>query len=106
MAERLIDAEAFEADVRKRYCKDCNKGSIFCTVCETENMLSEIEEAPTIEAKPVVHAHWYLKDNAAFHQCSNCEKFAPDCDDGFSIEEMLSEYCPHCGALMDEKIDE
>ena len=66
----------------------------------------KIDEAPMADAKPIVHAHWYLKDNAAFHQCSNCEKFAPDYDDGFSVEEMLSEYCPHCGALMDEKIDE
>lgn len=72
-----------------------------------ENYNYVANEAPMAEAKPVIHAHWYLKNNAAFHQCSNCEKFAPDCDDGFSVEEMLSEYCPHCGALMDEeKIDE
>lgn len=52
---RLIDAEAFESDVRKRYCKGCdNSNGIWCGACWVDDMLGEIEDAHTIEAKPVV----------------------------------------------------
>ena len=50
---------------------------------------------PTVEAKPVVHAHW--NDDG---RCTNCGGHAPFfayADDWFETK-----YCPHCGAQMDE----
>ena len=63
-----------------------------------------ITDAPTIEAKPVVHAHWisrlvlitpYTKDDyeEEIYNCSNCN---------MTIE-FDTPYCPYCGAQMDEK---
>lgn len=68
---RLIDAEAFDADIIKRYCKHCDNGKgLRCRVCWINDMLCELEDAPTIEAKPVVY-------------CKDCEYFNPHCQSCF-----------------------
>lgn len=47
----------------------------------------------TIEARPVVHAHWKRYPDCGVTRCSNC---------GWSIEECWnSKLCPDCGAQMD-----
>ena len=53
-----------------------------------------IDNAPTIEAKPVVHAHW-KKISHIRYACSNC-KGIDYYDDAESYK-----YCPFCGAQMD-----
>ena len=50
MSGRLIDADAFEADVKERYCKCCDDLSgMKCKVCWVEDMLDEIDNAPEAE---------------------------------------------------------
>lgn len=63
-----------------------------------------INNAPTIDSAPVVHAHWILEpEDTAYENvwtCSNCgEEF---------IQHRKPKYrfCPHCGAKMDEEEDE
>ena len=55
-----------------------------------------LEQQPTVEAKPVVHAHWDIicddDDNIKSCYCSNC---------GVGCEPMNC--CGFCGAQMDEK---
>ena len=64
-----------------------------------EELLAYIEEAPTIEAKPIVHAHWE-KWGCEGTVCSNCYgRVLYECDE----QEKKSKYCPHCGATMDGK---
>ena len=69
-----------------------------------EELLAYIAEAPTIEAKPVVHAHWestiYTVEKApgeirkiVGYRCGNCGR----------IIEEFENYCPSCGAEMYEK---
>lgn len=62
-----------------------------------------INEQPTIEAKPVVHAHWkewyppkefILTGEERLYICSNC-------DAKYSNVEN-NRFCPWCGAQMDE----
>ena len=54
MAE-YIDREAFMEDVRLRHCKDCpNDNGSRCRSCPVDDMLDEIEEAPTACAVTVV----------------------------------------------------
>ena len=58
-----------------------------------------IDNAPTIEAKPIVHAHWE-KWGCEGTVCSNCYgRVLYECDE----QEKKSKYCPHCGATMDGK---
>ena len=59
-----------------------------------------LDRQPTVEAKPVVHAHW--KPKSYYYICSNCGEDAFwDLDDDLSYL-----YCPFCGAQMDGKEDE
>ena len=67
-------------------------------------VLDAIDEMPTIEAKPVVHAHWEKEffTNERQRVCSACFATVRQTlyDDG---EPRLFKYCPWCGAQMDEK---
>ena len=58
-----------------------------------------IEDAPTIDAKPIQHGHWILlyTDN---YKCSACGAWWAH-DDYDQMDEF--HYCPACGAKMDEK---
>lgn len=66
---RLIDADALLDDVMDRYCKECEKrkgikngeyriiydiGEAPCRACEIDDMKAELEDAPTVDAVPVV----------------------------------------------------
>ena len=65
----------------------------------------EVNQIPIIEAEPVKHAHWVpcedeYEDEYKCSACGGTQFFAmtPQ-DEGW-------EYCPHCGAKMDEKTDD
>ena len=53
-----------------------------------------VRNAPTIEAEPVRHGHWEIVDFAdpLRYGCSKCKVLSWD----------LSNFCPNCGAKMDE----
>jgi DNA-directed RNA polymerase subunit RPC12/RpoP len=66
-----------------------------------------IKAAPTVEAKPVVHAHWIEQEYGGYetyYTCSNCR------EDLFTIDgdpsDNLWSYCPYCGAQMDEVVSD
>jgi hypothetical protein len=63
-----------------------------------------IVNAPTIDAVPVVHGQWneYGGQDKGIHYCSECKAQAFNFDDGSTVE-VLSKYCPYCGAKMDSK---
>lgn len=57
-----------------------------------------------VDYEPAVHSYWKLTANNNHNICAYCGTFAPlwfD-DEGEKIE-WLSDYCPHCGAIMDEE---
>lgn len=57
-----------------------------------------VEMAPTVDAAPVVHAHWELAGNTGYLRCAHCK-------DVYINEAWLTDgrwsYCPNCGAKMD-----
>lgn len=66
--------------------------------------ISEVEDAPAVDAAPVVHGRWVamhyeggILDGANCERCSNC-----GWDRFFDEPEIKSvfRYCPKCGALM------
>ena len=93
MAEqRLIDANALidwltKATGFRTNCDDCT--SIDCLDCIIEEA---IKNAPTIEAKPVVHAHWFLLDDCANEgvYCSACTKKVYKTD--YANQKLKSKY--------------
>ena len=89
-----------------------------------ENAASFIHEFKTEEAEPVTHAHWVHKHrhyggiNYRTGQDEYGELHTIQLDDRFEEDtpfcsfcgrltrEDDPEYCPHCGAIMDEVIEE
>ena len=61
-----------------------------------EKIMDIIKEAPTIEAEPVRHGHWTL-DRHEHGVCSVCHMTSVDIIGG-----EFHNYCPNCGAKMDE----
>lgn len=61
-----------------------------------------LKDCTTIEAKPVVHAHWISKNDHGYEWvfvCSNCGYV-----DGYPFNDRHN-YCPNCGAKMDGGIE-
>ena len=97
---RLIDAEAF----LKTEIERCGSAPLVGTCTSDNEYLSDrLKKAPTIEAKPVVHGRWISKNPHGYEWvfvCSNCDYI-----DGYPFNDR-SNYCPNCGAKMDEPVDE
>lgn len=85
---RLIDAEAFVKELKK----------FLITIHQTylaEAVLrivqKVIDKQPTIETKPVVHAHWeYIgeSDGKKIYRCTNCQ----------ALLSGTGNFCKECGA--------
>ena len=98
---RLIDAEAFLKTEIGRCGSDPLVG--ICT-SDNEYLSDRLKKAPTIEAKPVVHAHWIEQEDGnldTYYTCSSCKEDF-DLIAGTPCENLYN-YCPSCGAKMDEK---
>lgn len=117
---RLKDADALIHDITKLYCEDCEKrkgikngklrfvyeiGDVPCRACNLDDMKDAIENAPTVEAEPIRHGHWmpYEYGDYHWHKCSVCGSWWAH-DDYDQMDEFR--YCPVCGALMDEEVEE
>lgn len=96
---RLIDADALTERLNEYANDDWNVslGGVFTDAVDT--CLDFVENAPTIEVVPVVHAEWKLKqgDEGVHWYCSKCREEA--LFDIFNYQEK-SNFCPNCGAKM------
>ena len=63
--------------------------------------IDAVKDASTIDAVEVVHGHWKRKPHWCV-ACSCCGKYTHDYDG----EVGLYNYCPNCGAKMDEEVSE
>lgn len=98
---RLIDADAYSAEMKQRQ-EACKEWFFMVEDRELENraigMLDAFIEAkltldsmPTVDAVPVVHGRWEI--TPVYIKCSEC---------GEAFMLIPQNYCPHCGAKMDE----
>ena len=95
---RYIDAEDINNNFRGELCKgiDCDSckfhhGSYFCKLADY------INNYPIADVAPVIHGHWIYQGLSPYNCFSRCSC----CDVVFDGYETL-EYCPKCGAKMDE----
>ena len=70
-----------------------------------DNCIADVINAPTVDAVPVVHGHWFsLTDcsNAGVY-CSVCHKKVWKEDYAWCNRKnkLRSKFCPNCGAAMD-----
>ena len=96
MAEqRLIDANNLIEEIREERCYNCrNFKDMKCDYCGTADYIYMIEDMPAADVAPVRHGRWkrYGKN---LGECSECGE----------IVSVRNNYCPNCGAKMDEKED-
>lgn len=106
---RLIDADALELVPGIRDKQNCrivggrSNGKTLLTLAAF--FQKKIDNAPTVEATPVVHGRWIhtTKDDddwgGTFHRftCSACNWSMGDNPDGWG------NYCPNCGTKMYEE---
>ena len=65
-----------------------------------EMIAAWVRYAPTVDAVEVVHGRWVrCKDWDYDYECSVCEGYAVENKDG--NYDILTHYCPNCGAKMD-----
>ena len=103
---RLIDAEALEESIEQidwyhlTRNGEMAKGAAENGWYKEQDIYNAIEEAPTIEAKPVMHGRWVThSDRPDSLICSVC-----NC--GFDMwKHDPHNYCPNCGVQMDEEIE-
>lgn len=63
-----------------------------------------VRKIPAEDVAPVRHGRWVEYENESdmgYHYCSECKHQAFNYDEGGCNVEILSDYCPHCGARMD-----
>ena len=97
---RLIDADKAEKQFEVQYCESCNSyNGVKCRACEARDGADVYADMPTID--PVKHGHWIIKKPTYTERyiCSEC--FATGKYHVWSDVDGLN-YCPHCGARMDE----
>ena len=101
----LINREDLIAAAKVR-CEGCyNRKGTYCNVCEVQDMLDLIEDQPAVEQPTVVRGRWISWEEAENcvsspfrHECSVCHDPAQVLINGI---ELLSDYCPNCGAKME-----
>lgn len=112
---RLIDADALKA-IRFH---DLPYSQIVPTDCDTDEKVSAyklgwndaidaiVESVPTVD--PIKHGHWIIRDipGTYFYKitCSECSEdvtSSAPCIGFLPNAKVLWDYCPYCGAKMDE----
>ena len=97
--KRLIDANALLEELDK-FANPMPNNSGYDFLSGVATVITEIEDAPTVDAVEVVHGRWLLERTPdgkpyCFH-CSVC-----DDDFGYIGISTAYRYCPNCGAKMD-----
>lgn len=100
---RLIDADKlinilndnqaiYDNELKGSYYDGVGNGLEAAIVC--------VEHAPTVEERK--HGHWkFVANMLPYHICSVCGSRA--LFDENSYDTVMSNYCPHCGTVMDEE---
>lgn len=99
---RLIDADSIQDELTALIFYSAGTPEGEC-VDYAHNL---IDAQPTVDAVPVVHAHW-IQNKGLFRnpivKCSHCGNFLDM--DGVNAGRGNANFCPNCGAKMDEETE-
>ena len=101
MAERrFIDVNNLIEEIREERCYNCrNFKDMKCDYCSTADYIYMIEDMPTVDVAPVRHGRWEEASDGDGIVCPFCR--TDFCTIIYDTEYF--NYCPNCGAKMDEK---
>lgn len=108
---RLIDADVLVERWKRMASNSWNEAIATSWSHAYEEIISEIEEEPTIEAEPVVYGKWEWNENAidwglGAWVCSKCYSTNDNIHAKKDENPLFwkgSQRCPVCGAKMDGK---
>lgn len=105
---RLIDADILAEGIKKYFCNVCSEPEIGkCKACNIAEILSMIDDTPTIDAEPVKHGRWIIHREEIFEpnrsECYINRPLPTECSVCGFAEMRASRFafCPNCGAKMD-----
>lgn len=104
MAE-CIEREATIKRIEEVYCVGCNSyNGVRCRACGTGDAIDIIEDAPTVDAVPVVHGRWEMRPTGmATDTGPEYKAYCTVCNE--PNKQYRPPFCPHCGAKMDGGAD-
>ena len=101
---RPIDADELRNVIMSSNLGEYTGLGEFCKL----DALEIVNQSQTIDAKPVIHAHW-IEQNEWYHgiglikcTCSNCG-YTVAYKPGSRSDGRGGKFCDDCGAMMDEK---
>lgn len=91
----LIRTIKCRKDVHKvEYAHD-KRASDFIRCCECSEIERLVNNAPTVEAKPIIKSKWYTSLDKQKTICTNCHTYFDE------TNAVYWRYCPECGAEME-----
>ena len=102
---RLINADKLKEEIKEEGCDRFESWDKKLTLAEYETFIGDvIDNAPTVEQRP--QGQWVIKkgEYSWWHICSNCK--ATPLTSGLTNQDVLSDFCPSCGADMREGTEE
>lgn len=106
---KMIEISAAEYE-RLQDCIREDGMRIAALIEENKALHQEAKRMTAVEVAPVVHGQWIgesdgYADGELVYDVWNCSKCDYCIDDGTDNPELLPNYCPNCGAKMDEEGD-
>lgn len=106
MAE-YIEREALLQDIEDSVRFSARTETISPEMWGANKTVDRIKCAPVADVEPVRHGHWSEADNDGEYTCSHCGWVGRiTCLGKDKIWSGDIEYCPYCGAKMDEEVSE
>lgn len=97
---RLIDADITEKILLERYKALAEEyGHYDHYTTGYGDALDVVEQAPTVDAVPVVHGRWCWQGK--FRACSKCGSYVEFTE---TLGASFWKFCPFCGAIMDLEV--
>ena len=91
---RYIDVDKIIAQIKAEHCDKC-KHNEQCAYCDIDKVLLPFEEAVDADVVVEMVGHWIKYPHNSGIYCSLCKKKR-------RYKDIHDNYCPNCGAKMDE----
>ena len=83
---------------------DLNKVTVWRCPRNIAQMREWVFSLPVEDVKPITHAHWIKRSNPNYSPFDGSVEYDKICSNCGCYNECFDNYCPDCGAQMDEEV--
>lgn len=106
--DRYIDADLIKNIELIPYKRKSGNINVIIANMAIAGAKQVVDKIQTADVQPVIHAHWEYRYDTGIYQteflCSRCKGLIETYS--CTVDEVEYEYCPHCGAKMDEEVED